>query len=148
MATHIPAVNTDRPDEISSSTDPAELEAIYSRRFDQHVRYRNEVWKVLVSDFFSRYISPNAAILDLGCGYGEFVNNVRCHRKYAMDLNKRAKEYLNPEIIFIEQDCSEPWNVPANSLDLVFTSNFFEHLLSKQALNKTLGQAARALKPG
>jgi SAM-dependent methyltransferase len=33
-------------------------------------------------------------------------------------------------------------------LDLVFTSNFFEHLPDKNTLGKTLSQAFRCLKPG
>jgi len=128
--------------------DTVELKRIYSQRFDEHIAYRNEVWKVLVSEFFARYIRPDATVLDLGCGYGQFVNNVVCQRKYAMDLNERAKEYLNSDVVFLEQDCSAPWAVPAGSLDVVFTSNFFEHLLSKQALNATLAQALHSLKRG
>jgi SAM-dependent methyltransferase len=125
-----------------------ELQAIYSQRFDQHIAYRNEVWKVLVSEFFANYIAPEAAVLDLGCGYGQFINNVECQQRYAMDLNKRAKEYLSDKVVFLEQDCSAPWALPDESLDVVFTSNFFEHLLSKQALNETLAQALRCLRPG
>lgn len=49
---------------------------------------------------------------------------------------------------FIEQDCSATWPQPDNTLDVVFTSNFFEHLPSKQALSDTLEQVRRCLKPG
>jgi SAM-dependent methyltransferase len=48
----------------------------------------------------------------------------------------------------IRQDCSEQWRVPPGSLDVVFTSNFFEHLPSKAALERTLQQAHGALAPG
>ena len=40
------------------------------------------------------------------------------------------------------------WNLPAESLDVVFTSNFFEHLPSKRALVDTLSEACRCLRPG
>jgi SAM-dependent methyltransferase len=49
---------------------------------------------------------------------------------------------------FLQQDCTTTWNLPAASLDVVFTSNFFEHLPDKQALGSTLEQAHRALRPG
>jgi SAM-dependent methyltransferase len=127
---------------------PAELEAIYSERFDEHIAYRNNVWRVLISEFFNPYVEPNAIVLDLGCGYGEFINNVVCRQKYAMDLNPRAKNYLKEEVILLPQDCSAPWPLPDASLDLVFTSNFFEHLPSKEALSDALTQAARCLRPG
>jgi SAM-dependent methyltransferase len=51
-------------------------------------------------------------------------------------------------VTFLEQDCSKAWPLADNSLDVVFTSNFFEHLLSKQALGETIQQAARCLRPG
>jgi SAM-dependent methyltransferase len=38
--------------------------------------------------------------------------------------------------------------LPAESVDVVFTSNFFEHLPDKTGLSRTLAQAVRALRPG
>ncbi len=37
--------------------------------------------------------------------------------------------------------------MPDDSLNIIFTSNFFEHLLDKQALARTLDEARRCLKP-
>ena len=87
-------------------------------------------------------------MLDLGCGYGEFINNVSAAQRFAMDLNPATKNLLQPGVKFLQQDCSGPWPLPANSLDLVFTSNFFEHLPFKSALQATLLQAYHCLKPG
>lgn len=133
-----------------SPHDSAELERIYGRRFDDHIAYRNRVWKVLTSMFFSRYVDANSAILDLGCGYGEFINNINTGsgKKYAMDLNPAARKYLAPGVRFLEQDCSQPWDLPDNHLDVVFTSNFFEHLASKASLSDAIRQARRCLRPG
>ena len=110
--------------------------------------YRNRVWKILVSKFFSKWIKSNYNILDLGSGYGEFINNVNCQKKYAMDLNPRTRKLLDENVIFHEQDCSKSWNIEPNSLDLVFTSNFFEHLPNKESLDKTVAHIKTALKPG
>ena len=128
--------------------DSKELEKIYGRRFDEHIVYRDQIWKLLTSEFFSKYVSPEDRLLDLGCGYGEFINNIHCGSKFAMDMNPLARERLGPGIQFIEQDCSLPWNLPENSLDLIFTSNFFEHLPSKKALSDTLAQAYPRLRKG
>ncbi len=70
-------------------------------------------------------------VLDLGCGYGEFINTIRCRNKYAMDLNPDAPRFLSQDITFLHQDCSRRWQLPDASLDVVFTSNFFEHLPDK-----------------
>ena len=48
----------------------------------------------------------------------------------------------------LNQDCSKKWNLPDNTLDIVFTSNFFEHLPSKEHIKKTILQAKRCLKSG
>jgi SAM-dependent methyltransferase len=125
-----------------------ELAKIYSKRFDEHLEYRNRVWEILTAQFFSKFISSDSRVLDLGCGYGEFINNMRCAQPLAMDMNPTARKYLKPDVVFLEQDCSQTWKLPANHLDAVFTSNFFEHLPSKSSLSETLSQAQRCLKPG
>jgi len=103
---------------------------------------------VLVREFFQSYVPPTASVLDLGCGYGEFINTIQCARKLAMDLNPDAPRFLSPEVQFLSQDCSMPWQCGDQSLDVVFTSNFFEHLPGKNALKLTLEEAFRCLKPG
>ena len=87
-------------------------------------------------------------MLDLGCGYGKFINNIRCGRKLAMDLNPDAPRFLDAGVEFLQQDCSTRWPCPDDSLDVVFTSNFFEHLPGKNALKLTLEECFRCLKPG
>lgn len=128
----------------SSATD---LQKEYAIRFSQIADYRNAVWKILIGQFLQERIGKNKAILDLGSGWGEFINNVQASKKYAMDLNPESRSKVSPEITFLEQDCSETWGLPDNSLDVVFTSNFFEHLPTKSCLLDTLRQAKRCLRP-
>ena len=125
-----------------------ELEVIYSRRFEGRQEYRTRVWQVLIRHFFRRFVASDSVVLDLGCGYGEFINQIACRQRFGMDLNPTTGRILAPGVSFFQQDCSEPWLLPDNSLDVVFTSNFFEHLPSKAALGATLEQAHRCLKPG
>jgi Methyltransferase domain len=126
---------------------PAELQGLYRTRFAERAEYRQRVWGVLTS-FFSRWIPADAAVLDLGCGWCEFINSVRCARKFAMDMNPDARLHAGADVTVLEQDCSEDWKVAAGSLDAVFTSNFFEHLPSKASLQKTILQAHRGLRVG
>ena len=93
-----------------------ELQSIYHRRFGQTAAYRNRVWQVLTASFFNRWVAADATVLDLGCGYGEFINNIRSARKYAMDLNPDAPDHLSREVQFISQDCSAIWPLPDNAL--------------------------------
>jgi SAM-dependent methyltransferase len=105
-----------------------DLSRIYAMRFASNQDYRVRVWRVLVERFFQKYIPADAAVLDLGCGYGEFINQVKARKRCAMDLNPDAPERLAEGVDFIRQDCSQPWALAPGSLDVVFTSNFFEHL--------------------
>jgi SAM-dependent methyltransferase len=126
----------------------SELEVIYGNRFRTMEAYRTEIWKSLIRHWFQAYVPPEATVLDLGCGYGEFINNIQCVRKYGLDLNPCTRSKLDPKVTFLAQDCSDIWELPDQTLDVVFTSNFFEHLLSKSDLTKTIAQAVRCLKVG
>lgn len=122
-----------------------DLQQLYQNRFGGMADYRQRVWVVL-SQFFSQWISSEAQVLDLGCGWCEFINAVSCRVKFAMDLNPDSKRFAKPEVRVLEQDCSAPWALPSEALDAVFTSNFLEHLPTKSALEKTLVEAHRTLK--
>jgi SAM-dependent methyltransferase len=124
-----------------------ELEKTYHRRFDADLEYRNQVWAVLVREFFSRYIRTSDHVLDLGCGYGQFVNHIDCARRYAIDLDPTSSSVLLKGIVFFEQDSFNRWPLESDSLDFVFSSNFFEHLPTKAHLTKALEEAHRCLVP-
>jgi len=101
----------------------------YKLRFSKTQYYRTQVWKILCRNYFSRYILPEYAVLDMGSGWGEFINNINATCKYAMDLNPDAKSRLDSDVHFLQQDCSQEWDIPENSLDIVFSSNFLESVL-------------------
>lgn len=120
----------------------------YRQRFSEAGEYRNALWSVLCKDFFQRYVDPAAVLLDLGCGWGEFSNNIRADKKYAMDMNPDAVERLDADVELILQDCSQPWPLADSSLDVVFTSNFLEHLPHKSNVERTIAEVKRCLRPG
>jgi len=124
------------------------LQQEYAIRFEKTAAYRVSVWKILTREFFAQWIPPSSTVLDLGCGWGEFINQIAASKKYGMDLNPASPTKLAAEVTSIQQDCSQPWPLPENHLDIVFTSNFFEHLPNKETLQRTLGEAFRCLKPG
>ena len=61
------------------------LQHEYQMRFSKLEKYRNAVWKVLCDEYFNKFISPKARVLDLGAGWCEFINNINAAEKYAMD---------------------------------------------------------------
>jgi SAM-dependent methyltransferase len=132
----------------TTESEPGHLRRLYQARFQAKHAYRRLVWSVLCEQFFQKWVPVDGAVLDLGCGCGEFINQIKAARKYGMDLNPDAAGFLRSEVKYLPQDCAAPWPLEGDSLDVVFTSNFFEHLPDKAALGKTLDNARRCLKPG
>jgi SAM-dependent methyltransferase len=125
-----------------------DLARTYDRRFMAVREYRQRVWDVLIRRFFQRLVPMHGTVLDLGCGWGEFVGQIRAGRKFAMDLNPAAGARLSEDVTFLHQDCSARWPMDDGSIDVVFTSNFFEHLPHKSAVQATVLEAFRTLKQG
>lgn len=133
---------------ISMATAAPNVGRIYERRFAGRVHVRNEIWRVLVEDYFQQMIPRDGVVLDLGAGYGEFLRNVNARRKLAVDANRSATKFWPPDFEPLHFDVTEAWPVPRDSVDVVFTSNFFEHLLDKRALDRCLDGIESVLKPG
>ena len=67
-----------------------DLEALYRHRFDEDdLPAKLAIWNVLCEDFFSKFITSTDTVIDVGAGYCEFINNVKCKRRIAIDLNPR-----------------------------------------------------------
>lgn len=125
-----------------------QLRAQYRRRFEAEHAARLRVWRVLIDGWFARYLTGVESVLDLGCGWGPFVNQVDVPHRYGIDLNPDAASHLDPGVTLFEQAASDRWPLTDGALDLVFTSNFLEHLPSREAIAETLTEAARCLRPG
>jgi SAM-dependent methyltransferase len=126
-----------------------DLEKLYRNRFHGcgHER-RTQLWKVLCKSFFQGYVKPTDCVLDLAAGYCEFINNIACGRKIAVDLNVETVNYAAADVQIITCSSTNLEPVRDESVDLVFVSNFFEHLPSKLDLLTTLEEIKRVLIPG
>jgi SAM-dependent methyltransferase len=87
-------------------------------------------------------------VLDLGAGYCEFINNISCAKKYAVDLNEDTPRFASPEVTVIQKSALDLSDFASNSVDTVFASNFFEHLESKTDLAAALDEIRRVLRDG
>ena len=126
------------------------MSALYDVRFAQQtgIAKRQAVWRQLCEHFFSKLVPADATILDVACGYGEFINNIRARKKYAVDLNEDAPKHLNSDVTFFHADATDLSALPRNEIDVAFTSNFLEHFRQKQQLDQFLRELRGVLKPG
>lgn len=124
-----------------------DLETIYKRRFRGEVEFRNKMWQILCNDFFQKYIPKDSTVLEIAAGYCEFINNISAKRKIAVDLNPDIKNYAKEEVETIESSSTNMRQIKDSSCEIVFISNFFEHL-SKDDILMTLRETYRVLKTG
>ena len=122
---------------------------IFENMFSEKLlKQRMDLWRVLCSDFFQHYIEPEDTVLDLGAGFCEFINNIQCKKKIAVDLNEHTQTFANPDIEVITEKASHLSGLlKRDTIDVVFSSNFFEHLQNKEELKKTLLEIKKVLKP-
>ena len=106
------------------------------------------MWRVLCRDYFHRFIKPNDTVLDLGAGYCEFINNIECGQKIAVDLNAATKKKAARGVKVYQALSTKLPKTLTGKVDVVFTSNFFEHLDSKNEFIDTLKEIRRVLKRG
>lgn len=107
---------------------------------------RLRVWKA-ITEYLQQFVGSNKTVLDLGCGYGDFINNISAKKKYGLDIGSKVKGHLADDVTFINKPSTSLDSIPAKSLDVVFSSNLFEHL-DKDELDKTMKGIIRCIKPG
>jgi SAM-dependent methyltransferase len=126
-----------------------ELARLYRVRFSEADRVRKDaVWSVLCRRFFQRYVAPRDTVLELACGYGEFLRHIDAGTKIGVDLNPEAAKFLPGGAAFHLRSAEDLSCIDAASIDVCFSSNFFEHLPSKEVLDRVLNEVLRVLKPG
>jgi len=128
-----------------------ELDAIYKERFQGHEVRRAAIWRVLVVNYFAKLIPSleKSHVLDMGSGYGEFINQIHAARRSAVDLNPDSRSHLDESVQFVHASAEKLRDhFPSDSVDAIFTSNFFEHLPDKESLSRVVEASFSVLRPG
>jgi len=124
-----------------------ELAKLYHERFSaEELDGKRQLWEALYQGFFVRFIRPTDTVLDLGAGSCEFINVCHASSKIAVDLNPETKLWARDARVVLASSDNMP-EVGTESVDVVFTSNFFEHLPDKRTLINTFNECVRVLRP-
>jgi hypothetical protein len=106
---------------------------------------RERLWTALCRHYFDRIISKNFTVLELGAGYGHFINNVDCRRRIAVDAWEGMLDSLKEGVEGRVGDITRLDFLEDESVDFVFASNLFEHV-SQAAFASVLGILSRKLR--
>lgn len=125
------------------------LSEIYNTRFSVFERVRKkELWKILCTQFLQQFIPKNGSVLDVGAGSCEFINEIIAKKKFALDLNPVTKASANTDVSVLTVSADQIDQFFHKSLDVIFISNFLEHLESKAIVYQILQKSFSALRPG
>ncbi len=125
-----------------------ELSDIYAARFGTRSHERSVLWETLTTAYFQQFVGPDDTLLDLAAGYCEFINTIECAKKIAVDLNPTMGDMAGDDVVV--HRCRSD-DLPAEldgQVDVVWVSNFFEHLADSSELLATLAEIHRVLRPG
>lgn len=108
---------------------------------------RDVLWQTLWRYYFSKLISPRDCVLDLGCGYGNFINAVVAERRIGIDIWTGCRRYLAPGVEAVVGSVTELGFLADHSVDFAFASNLFEHI-AQADFASVLEQLRAKLRPG
>lgn len=89
---------------------------------------RTVVWKALWDHYFSRLVPPDGCVLDIGCGHGDFINQVVARRRIAIDLWPDFPRFVEPGVETIVGDLGTLEQIDDGAVDYALASNIFEHI--------------------
>jgi hypothetical protein len=108
---------------------------------------RETLWATLCGSYFQGLIEPEFHVLELGAGYANFINNIRCRTRTAVDLWPGLPAHVASGVTSHVGAVTELGFLPDASVDFVFASNLFEHLTQAQ-FAEVLAQLRRKVRQG
>jgi 2-polyprenyl-3-methyl-5-hydroxy-6-metoxy-1,4-benzoquinol methylase len=125
-----------------------DLDDLYAARFPPgEAARRSAIW-IELTRYLARFIPPESTVLDLACDRGDFINHVVARERWAVDVRDVRSE-LQPGVSFVQSDgLAIGSRFAAETFDVVFMSNYLEHLASAEVVVDQLRAVAQVLKPG
>ncbi|MDP8233317.1 MAG: class I SAM-dependent methyltransferase [Candidatus Saelkia tenebricola] len=125
------------------------IEKLYRGRFsEKELKSKDVIWQTLCRYYFQKFIKQTDVVLDLGAGYCEFINNIKCKDKIAIEPNQDVSHYAEKSVKVFNVDCNKLDFISNDSVDVIFISNLLEHLESREEILQMLRESRRILKPG
>jgi len=134
--------------DIGESFGPVGLQGVYGRRFsDRDAGAKSQMWRE-IGAYLQRFVPTDGRVIDVACDRGDFIRNIRAAEKWATDI-RPVGGLLPADVHFEQADALDLLRgVPPAYFDLVFMSNYLEHLPSTDAVVKQFDVVAQILRPG
>jgi SAM-dependent methyltransferase len=132
------------PDGMKRSASPPDE---YERTRLRPLEARVDVWRAIAEHLARWYPSPCDTVVDLGCGYGDFINQISAPNRIGVDA-RECRSHLAEGVSFVRDDAGAALaSMEAGSVDLVMASNLLEHL-DWDDVGPLLKEMQRVVRPG
>jgi SAM-dependent methyltransferase len=144
----IPSVLRPTDEALVAAEAATVLDRVYADRFsDAEALAKDGLWREVVR-YLNAWIPRDAAVLDIGCDRGYFIRNVIARDAWATDIRDMSA-HVGPDAHFVRADGLKLLDhLPRDHFDVIFMSNYLEHLPSAQAVIDQLAVARELLRPG
>jgi len=108
---------------------------------------RRIVWEA-VARHLAPYVAPEAAVLEIGAGYCDWINHVRAARRVAVDIWPELPAFAAPGVEAVVLDVARDLHtLGPSAFDVVLASNVLEHFPPAVA-ESVVGGVAAVLRGG
>ena len=121
-------------------------EGYFATRFTFDSR-RTVLWSTLCSRVFQQYVPSQGSVVELGAARGDFINNIKAVRRIAVDVWPGVTEHAAAGVEAHVRSGTDLGFLDARSVDVVFASNFVEHLQVDE-VRTMLKEVHRVLRAG
>ena len=132
-----------------SASDAEGTQSLYDLRFGEGERSaKDAVWREICRFLQRRYIAPTARVMDIATDLGYFIRNVSAGERWASDMRDTSGS-MPADVHFVQSDgLALADAAPNDYFDVVFMSNYLEHLDSAESVIEQLRVAHRLLRSG
>jgi ubiquinone/menaquinone biosynthesis C-methylase UbiE len=130
---------------------PVDNRSYYDEFSRSYERHRHDGYHAFLDELETatvrRYLRPDMAILEAGCGTGLVLNRLRPHaaRAYGVDLSRGMVEKAHQRSLTVVQGSITDLPFADGSFDLVCSFKVLAHV---QQIERALAEMSRVLKPG
>jgi len=122
------------------------LAKVYEFRFADLSQVKKDATWALVTRWIESKLGNPKSVLDPAAGRGEFIISSQATERWACDLSDQRTSW--PTGITTRFGDIYKVDLPEKHFDLIFVSNFLEHLATPDDVYKYLMQLRKSLKPG
>ena len=131
---------------MSEQDQKLNLAKVYEFRFAGLSQVKKDATWALVTRWIESKLGNPKSVLDPAAGRGEFIISSQATDRWACDLSDQRTSW--PTGVTTRFGDIYKIDLPENYFDLIFVSNFLEHLATPDDVYKYLMQLRKSLKPG